>query len=193
MYKGLTAYEKEIIYKPRSGTEMEHATLNKVPIYKYSDLCTLGKKHGATKMLSNMFRNNEDAIILLQDPSDMSSGHWLSVSRRLPKKEMYFFSTYGGKPDIEKLEWLNDDDLLESGQDMNIFQEGLRNLQKHGWVIHYNDHPYQFSGDKTATCGIYTAAFIRSGKNPDEFYRDTKRIASSGINPAVYYYEKYFI
>ena len=87
---------------------------------------------------------------------------------------------------------MNEDDLRESGQFMNIFNDGLRDLQKHGWEIHYNDYPYQKSGDETAVCGIYTAAFLRSGKNPDEFERETKRIEKRGMNPAIYYYRKYF-
>ena len=74
----------DIIYKPRTGEEMEHATLGKVPILQYSDLCKLGEKYGPTRMLANMFKRSEDNIILLQDPSNMNSGHWISVSRNLP-------------------------------------------------------------------------------------------------------------
>lgn len=184
--------EKNIIYKPRYSSELEDATKHQVPIYKYSELCDYGRKHGANRLLAHMFRRSNDNIILLQDPSDMSSGHWISVSRKPERKEIYFFSTYGGKPDVEKLIWINEDDLRESGQFMNIFNDGLHELQKHGWEIHYNDYPYQKSGDKTAVCGIYVAAFLRSGANPDEFERETLRLTRNGINPAVYYYDKYF-
>lgn len=192
-HKYTNSREKDIIYKPRSGDDMMKATLHKVPIYKYSELCQLGKKHGPTRMLSHMFRKSMNNIILLQDPSNMQSGHWISVSMNPHKKQMYFFSTYGGKPDVEKIRWLNEDDLIESGQDMNIFNDGLRDMQKHGWEIHYNDFPYQKPRDKTAVCGIYTAAFLRSGMNPDEFEAQSKRIAATGTNPAVYYYDKYFL
>ena len=99
---------------------------------------------------------------------------------------------YGGKPDNEKIAWMNEDDLRSSGQYLNIFRNGLRDLQKHGWTIHYNDYPYQIEGDHTAVCGIYTAAFLRNGKNPDVFREETERLWKKGINPAVYYYEKYF-
>ena len=129
----------KIIYSPRTGDEMEKATKHKVPIYKYSDLCRWGKLHGPTMMLSQMFRRSDDNIILLQDPEDMNSGHWISVSRNVPKKQIYFFSTYGGKPDVEKILWMSDDDMRESGQDLNIFNDGMRDLQRHGWEIHYND------------------------------------------------------
>lgn len=186
--------EKKILYQPRSGEEMERATLHRVPIYKYSDLCALSKKKGgAERMLAHMFRRSNDNIILLQDPHDMSSGHWISVSRNIPRKEIYFFSTYGGRPDVEKNKWMNDDELYESGQEINIFNDGLRSLQKRGWKIHYNDYPYQKPRDKTATCGIYTAAFLRFGADPDKFKEMTKTLMNYGINPALYYYNEFFV
>lgn len=184
--------EHDIVFKPRDGDEMQTASLHKAPVYKYSDLCELAKKYGSTTMLSHMFKRSNENIILLQDPNKMNSGHWFSVSRNPQKKEIYFFSTYGGKPDIEKINWISEDDLYESGQLMNIFNDGLRECQKHGWEIHFNDYPYQKEGDHTAVCGIYTIAFLRSGKNPDEFKKETLKIAKDGINPAVYYFDKFF-
>ena len=190
--EGMNKEIEKIIYQPRSGAEMEHATLHKVPVHLYSDLCRDAKKHGPARMLSFMFRRSKDNIILLQDPKNMNSGHWISVSMNPRKKDIYFFSTYGGKPDAEKVEWMNEDDLRESGQYLNIFNEGLRSLQQHGWTIHYNDHQFQKPGDRTATCGIFTAAFLRSGKNPDEFIRETELIRQHGADPAVVYYYRYF-
>lgn len=192
LHKYKNERERKILFTPRTGTEMEDATLNHTPVYKYSDLCEMGEKHGANRLLANMFKRSNDNIILLQDPDDMSSGHWISVSRKPKRKEIYFFSTYGGKPDAEKIQWISEDDLKESNQFMNIFSDGLRDLQKHGWEIHYNDFPYQKPGDKTAVCGIYTAAFLRSGLNPEEFAKESIRIAKDGKNPAVFYFDKYF-
>lgn len=191
----LSDREKDIVYKPRGGDEMDRALQHKARIYKYSDLCEIAKKMGgnSAKMLSKMFQESNWNIILLQNPNDMSSGHWVAVARKPQAKEMYFFSTYGGKPDAEKIEWLQPESLKRSKQDLNIFNDGLRTMQKHGWEIHYNDHPYQVTGDKTATCGIYAAAFLRSGKNPDEFFEDTKRVKEyTGKDPAIFYFGKYF-
>lgn len=189
----MNSFTRKVKYEPRTGDEMERATLHRVPIYKYSELCKLAERNGPTAMLAKMFQRSNDNIILLQDPEKMNSGHWISVSRNLPKKEIYFFSTYGGKPDAEKVAWMSDDDLKESGQAINIFNEGLHSLQDHGWEIHYNDYPYQKPDDATATCGIFTAAFLRSGKNPDEFESETKRIIARGDDPAVEYYRRYFM
>ena len=184
--------EKNIIFTPRDGDEMRAATLHKVPIYTYSDLCQIAEKGGAARMLSHLFKRSNKNIILLQDPDNMNSGHWISVSRNPQKKEIYFFSTYGGKPDTEKIRWMTEDDLRESNQFLNIFNDGLRECQEHGWEIHYNDYPYQKEGDHTATCGIYTAAFLRSGEDPDKFKSETLQLIHNNINPAVYYYDKYF-
>lgn len=184
--------EHDIVYKPRDGSEMEAAMLHHVPVYKYSDLCDLAQQHGPARMLARLFARSNKNIILLQDPANMNSGHWISVSRNPMKKEIYFFSTYGGKPDVEKINWMTEDDLYDSGQNLNIFNDGLRECQKNGWEIHYNDYPYQKEGDRTAVCGIYTVAFLRSGENPDEFKNQTLDLAKHGINPAVYYFDKYF-
>ncbi|MBO7713101.1 MAG: hypothetical protein J6S85_05995 [Methanobrevibacter sp.] len=190
----LSKREKDIIYNPRTGTEMERALQGKVPIYKYSELCDMAKRHGPpSRVLAHLFNYSPQMVILLQDPKNMSSGHWISVSQNPQKKEIYFFSTYGGKPDAEKVEWLTEDDLKESGQFCNIFNDSMREYQKRGWEIHYNDFPYQTSGDHTATCGIYTAAFLRSGSNPDEFMRQTQRIQDAGYNPAIVYFKRYFM
>ena len=185
--------EHDVMFKPRTGEEMERATLHKVPILKYSELCEKAKKIGPGRLLAQMFRQSENNIILLQDPNDMHSGHWISVSRNPRKKEIYFFSTYGGRPDEEKVAWIPEDDLRESGQFLNLFSKGLREAQEHGWEIHYNDHPYQVAGDNTAVCGIYTVAFLRSGANPDEFYKSVCSLKRRGYNPAVYFYDQYFV
>lgn len=190
-YKKMKRYH-DIIFKPRSGVDMDNALGHKVPIYMYSELCKMAQKHGPARMLAHLFRTSDDMVILLQNPKNMDSGHWLSVSRNTPKKEIYFFSTYGGKPDVEKIHWMDDNDLIESGQDINIFNDAMREFQKHGWEIHYNDYPYQIEGDKTATCGIYTVAFLKCGKNPDVFKRETRMIREMGLDPAIVYYEKFF-
>lgn len=179
----------DIIYSPRSGEEVKRATGN-IPIYTYSDLSKKSEKIGSKKVLNEMFNKSLKNIILLQDPDNMNSGHWFSISLNPHKHEIYFFSTYGGKPDQEKNRWIDKTHLTRSQQVVDLFNDGLQQLQKEGWVIHYNDHKYQHEGDHTSTCGIYTAAFLNSNLNPDEFYEQTKLISG---NPAVEYYRRYFL
>lgn len=182
-----------IIYTPRTGEEMTRAS-HGAPIYLYSDLCRIVQRCGIRGTLGRMFKQSPNSIILLQDPSRMNSGHWMGLSIHPERHEIYYFSTYGGKPDVEKNEWLSEDDQRESNQNTDIFNDGLKQMQKEGWTIHYNDHPYQKEGDGTATCGIYTVAFMRSGLNPDQFYEFTKRLKAShpSRDPAVDYYKAYF-
>lgn len=189
--------EREIITTARTGDEMQRATrCREAPrgakLLMYSDLCQRAKTKGALTTISEMLDKCPMNVILLQDPADMDSGHWISVSMNKPKKEIYFFSTYGRRPDVEKLDWFSKPMMRHSGQELNILNDGLKELQRGGWEIHYNNKPYQKEGDNTATCGIYTAAFLRSGKNPDEFAEQTQEIEDEGENPAVVYYKRYF-
>ena len=168
-YKNPTQRQKEVLYKPRTGTEMQDAMNGEAPIYEYSDLCEIASNcgpGGAQMLLGKMFNKSEKNIILLQDPDNMNSGHWISVSRDKPNRAIYFFSTYGGKPDVEKIQWISKKKLRKSGQLLNIFNDSLRACQQQGWTIHYNDKTYQVEGDNTATCGIFTVAFLKSGLNP---------------------------
>lgn len=72
-------------------------------------------------------------------------------------------------PDRRKMEWVSRRELYESGQARNILNDGLKEFARRGWVIHYNVYPFQVEGDGSATCGIWSAAFLNSGMNPDEF------------------------
>lgn len=184
---------ERILYYPRSGSEMIKATCN-TPIIMYSDICKKAKKYGVVPVINQMFKKSPQWLILLQDPHNLHSGHWFSLSIHPENHSIYYFSTYGFKPDVEKHRWISDRKQRESNQDVDILNDGLQTLQRtKGWRIHYNDHSFQKEGDKTATCGIFTAAFLRSGLNPDEFVKQTQEIESRGENSAVYYYQQYFL
>lgn len=178
----------DIIYKPRSGNEMMQAIKAPSSLWLYSNLCEKFA-HDPLMMLHHIFNGKRNALILLQDPRNMNSGHWISLSIHPEKKSIYFFSSYGGKPDREKNEWLSDFSLLRSNQKDDIINDALKRLHKMGWKVHYNDFPYQREGDNTATCGIWTAAFLNSGLNPDDFFHYT---TSRGYN-VVDYYNMYFL
>ena len=166
------------IYKsPRNGEEMVKAVINgdgrngEIPIFMYSDLCRFAKEHGALRLIKELYRRGTQVLILLQDPEKMMSGHWMSLSFFPKEKKIYFFSSYGGRPDEEKNRWIDVLARFISGQDMNALNDGLKDLYASGWEIHYNDYPFQKENDGSATCGIWTAAFLNSGMNPDEFAR----------------------
>lgn len=171
--------ERYIKYTPRSGTEMLKAAPPNTGLYMYSKLAS--DPRPALEIFKSMKRNS---IILLQDPDDMHTGHWISLSFHPEKHEAYFFSSYGGVPDKEKIKWIPKSDRMKSGQMRNFISDGLKQLYKCGWKIYYNDKPYQIPSDKTATCGIWTVAFLNDGRNPDEFAKHSKSVEA--------YYRKYF-
>ena len=156
--------ERDIYFTPRKGREVLAASPPGTRLYLYSDLASDPRQ--PLDVLLSMGRNN---IILLQDPDKMNSGHWIALSIHPETREVYFFSTYGGMPDREKIKWLSSADLMRSGQKRNVLNDALKELAMLGWTIYYNDYPYQVEGDNTATCGIWSAAFLNSGMNPDQF------------------------
>ena len=181
---------REIIFKPKTGEQVRRATRSHPPIYLYSELVQKMKREGALNVLFEMGDRNLDSLILVQDPKNPKSGHWTSLSFHPKTKEVFFFSSYGGKPDVEKNQWIPLSDLLQSGQDLNVFNDGLKQLMRdYNWTVHYNQYPYQRIGDKTATCGIWCAAFMNSGLNPDEFYF---MIRKKGLTP-ISFYQMYFL
>lgn len=167
-------------YRPTTGAQVLRAAPPGTAMFLYSDLAS-DPRPPEDVLMDRMARNN---IILYQDPHKMNSGHWTSLSFKPETREAYFFSSYGGMPDREKMRWLKKKDLRRSGQARNVINDGLKYLARNGWTVHYNDHPYQIEGDDTATCGIWSTAFLNSGLNPDEFYEVHE--------PVERYFERYF-
>lgn len=171
----------DVIYKPRSGEEVKAAAPPGTKVIPYSSLARIPAKP-VDILLYFLGRHN---IILYQNPSLMNSGHWVSLSIYPEVKQAHFFSSYGGKPDEEKIRWVPRADLIRSGQGRNILNDGLKELHRRGWEIHYNDYPFQKEGDDTASCGIWTVAFLNSHQNPDSFAKYHHRSPH-------FYYTKYF-
>lgn len=167
-------------YRPTTGAQVLHAAPPGTSMFLYSDLAS-DPRPPQDVLMQRMGRNN---IILYQDPNDMRSGHWTSLAFKPETREAFFFSSYGGMPDREKMSWLKKRDLRRSGQLRNVINDGLKWMAQHGWTVHYNDHPYQIEGDRSATCGIWSTAFLNSGLNPDEFFLVHE--------PVQRYYERYF-
>lgn len=178
-----------ILFKARTGDEIRSACRGDPPIYLYSDLCRIMKEEGdPVRVIKEIFKRSLKNFILIQDPRKMNSGHWVSLSMNPYRKDIYFFSSYGGKPDEEKNMWISPYGRILSGQDANMLNDGLKGMMKQGWTIHYNQFPYQRKGDKTATCGIWATAFMNSDLNPDEFFHHLSQYNISVID----LYKQYF-
>lgn len=165
--------------KPTTGTQVLNAAPPGTKIWLYSDLAS--DPRPAPVILSSMARNN---LILMQNPNKMNTGHWISLSFHPETRDIYFFSSYGGKPDEEKNRWISQELLVRSRQRRNVLNDGLKYFAQIGWTVHYNDVPYQRVGDQSATCGIWASAFLRSGRNPDYFGAHHSSVKD--------YYDKYF-
>ena len=170
----------DVYRRPRTGEEMQHAVRlpgrKKVPIIMFSDICRMMSEYGPKRTIAELYRQYGGKIlILLQDPRKMNCGHWVSLTIIPASRTIYFFSSYGGKPDEEKNRWLDYEDRRRSGQVQNPLNDGLKQLHQEGWFIHYNDHPYQREGDGSATCGIWTAGFLNLDMDPDVFYEFVRR------------------
>lgn len=177
----------DIAYQPRTGEEMQKAT--GAPVVMYSALCQQMKKEGAVNTLLKNLGRGGKCVLLLQNPKKMNSGHWTSISINPNKCELYFFSSYGGKPDEEKNKWIDVDGRLKSEQETNPLNDALKQFKLVGWDVFYNDFPYQRELDPSdASCGVWTAAFLNSGMNPDQFARFNR----SNHMTAEKYYRMYF-
>ena len=93
----------DIIYKPRTGDEIQRACrgVDEAPIYLYGDICNAMRKEGVkpVDVILDILRKSPKNFILIQNPRRPNSGHWTSLSWNPYLKEIYFFSSYGGKPD----------------------------------------------------------------------------------------------
>lgn len=154
-------------YRPLSGEEVLRASPKGTKLYLYQDLAL--DPRPAEDIVLSLGRN---VIVLYQDPDNLQKGHWVSLKIKPEKREIYFFSSYGGMPDREKNTWVPHRKLVRTFQDRNVLNDGLKQLMIRGWTIHYNDFPFQRVGDKTATCGLWSSAFLKSDVNPDVFARN---------------------
>lgn len=150
-------------FKPRTAEEIVGATPG-ADYYVYVDLCK-DRRHAADILLSLP----EKSFILISSPTDKHKGHWVAISRDTTNRKIFYFDSYGYGPDRAKMKWLTPQQLRQSGQMRNLFNDGLKELCRRGWEVHYNDVKYQVEGDLSATCGIWASAFLNSEVNPDVF------------------------
>lgn len=150
--------------RPISGSEIRDLSGTSA-VYTFRDIIKYARNHSLSSLLDPI----TNSLIALYEWRP-GIGHWVGIKVVPELHEAYFFSSYGNKPDTE-LNNLTPRQRRQSGQAINLFNDFLKSLYKQGWIIYYNDYPYQKKGDGTATCGRWLAKFLRSGLNPDEFER----------------------
>jgi hypothetical protein len=97
----------------------------------------------------NLKQMNKDGInrlgvIFNLDKHTQSGSHWVAMFCSIPKKEIYYWDSYGMRPPGEVIKLMNR--LKKQGKDMD------KNMK-----IKINDNRHQFKGSE---CGVYCINFI---------------------------------
>jgi hypothetical protein len=133
-----------------------------VPI-DFDDLPVLGIK---SLKYDNLLNNkvNRIGFVFNLDEHYKSGSHWVALYVNLQKKQIYFFDSYGIKPDkrIKKL--------------MKRIKKSMKemaNANKSEIDLRYNKHRHQF---KNSECGVYSINFILRLLKGETFDEITKHI-----------------
>jgi len=94
-------------------------------------------------------------VVFILYESSLNSGHWVALAR--DKKKVYYFDSYGNKPDVP-LTWTDPEKRKELGEDYPTLTK-MFSLTK--VPVYYNDYDYQSKKDKDmATCGRWATGFL---------------------------------
>jgi hypothetical protein len=104
--------------------------------------------------------DKQGRAVLLYTPNSPTEGHWVCLQRK--SDGIYFFDSYGDKPDSA-------DDL--NGQPAHLSEL----LRGSGMPIYYNTKPYQKMRGDIATCGRHCVSrLIYNKKSPEQYDRVVK-------------------
>jgi len=100
----------------------------------------------------NTIFGKKDAVIIFYPNfkgARGTSGHYVTLIRNKANRTIYFFDSYGGKPDVDQKKYaMNRDELYDEEHNSLI-----KLLLKKGWNVDYNHVPLQASSPDVATCG----------------------------------------
>ena len=117
--------------------------LGAVPI-DFDDLPELGIKDLNFEKLKNDNISKLGAVFNL-DTHDQPGSHWVAMYSDLKNKKVYFFDSYGTRPDARISKFMR-----RIGK--NIENNSLKNID-----IRHNTHRHQY---KNSECGVYSLNFI---------------------------------
>ena len=89
-------------------------------------------------------KKNKLGIIFNLDPHYKSGSHWVALFINIKKRKIYYFDSYGEKPDDQILKFINK--VIEQGKELNI-----------KFNYKYNEKRHQYSNSE---CGMYSLYFI---------------------------------
>jgi hypothetical protein len=150
-------------------------------------LITAKNKDRLYSALDNAISSNKDKFILLHYQTSNNSksinGHWVSMIIKPKIKQIWYFDSYGYFPDnqLENIPLLYRVKTNQVTRDVGIFLYTA--YKKYGFKIRYNDVKLQRSGKNIATCGYYSAFFLRKNCTPEKMayflidYSDNNKIS----------------
>lgn len=137
---------KQIELTPMSNKDIE-LYFPDAPIYKYTDLKNF-------KSIDDLFKKaNYFFLLYLDSPS---SGHWVCCIKK--NNNLYFFDSYGYKPDNE-LSFVDCNKRKELGT-AKTYLTDLFN--KSDYDISYNNFDYQNKKTNSQTCGRHCCFFLKN-------------------------------
>ena len=118
------------------------------------ELCKINLKNLNTDGINKL------GVIFNLDKHTQSGSHWVAMFCSIPKKEIYYWDSYGMKPPKEVTTLMNR--LKKQGNKMDL------NMK-----IKINNHRHQFKGSE---CGVYCINFIVNLLEGKTFNYITKKI-----------------
>ena len=154
-----------------SAQDLGRILLKPTPILLYSDIT-----RNPEGFISDLLMHQR-AIVLVR--TSERQGHWVALTLNLPQRKAYFFSSFGTRPDEDKMRYVKPQVSKQLGQSMNLMSRILRDYFKtdHNLEIHYNQYRYQDPEDYTdESCGLWCVLFINMGLDEDKFNDFVKQL-----------------
>jgi len=161
-----------------------------VPI-DFDDLPFLGIKNINYDDLYNNKNKNKLGFVFNLDEHWKSGSHWVALYTDLEKKQIYFFDSYGKRPEkrIRKLvkriaRWMHKHNCTSacsiSDESESYMKKNSRNNIEKKLNIEYNRNRHQY---KNSECGVYSLNFILRLLNDTSFNDITKnKVLDNDIN-----------
>lgn len=136
-------------------------------------LITADTKYLLYYLLNESLQDLEDKYILVHYQTSHTahtiSGHWVSMIIKPKIKQIWYFDSYGYFPDdqLKSIPLFYRRASHQATRDIGIF---LYMAIKHfHFKVRYNEFKLQQFGNKVATCGYYSALFLRKSWTPERF------------------------
>lgn len=139
-----------------------------------------------TSSIEHIFDGYDGVIIYYPNKKtglNSTYGHYCALTKDMKNKTIYFFDSYGEKPDQQK-PLMNRNELYQGEGEENTLVKYLLKQKLYGWNIDYNNKPIQSYANNSATCGRWSLlrtvfSFLTNDEFVNEMFRISKIMALS--------------